>query len=147
MLLNHIFKEKEMLLSLLTRKEKLKFLDLAMHMAVVDGQVSKIERRLLRTMLVEVGEEIANEYTFSLSGNLQDTIDFFREASVAVKRIVYLNLVKTMMVDELYNTAEHFLLEDIREAFHIEDMKKKQLIRLIYNERDLRERAKRIVNH
>lgn len=136
-----------MLLSLLTRKEKLKFLDLAMHMAVVDGQVSKIERRLLRTMLVEVGEEIANEYTFSLSGNLQDTIDFFREASVAVKRIVYLNLVKTMMVDELYNTAEHFLLEDIREAFHIEDMKKKQLIRLIYNERDLRERAKRIVNH
>lgn len=136
-----------MLLSLLTRKEKLKFLDLAMHMAVVDGQVSKIERRLLRTTLVEVGEEIANEYTFSLSGNLQDTIDFFREASVAVKRIVYLNLVKTMMVDELYNTAEHFLLEDIREAFHIEDMKKKQLIRLIYNERDLRERAKRIVNH
>lgn len=136
-----------MLLSLLTRKEKLKFLDLAMHMAVVDGQVSKIERRLLRTMLVEVGEEIANEYTFSLSGNLQDTIDFFREASVAVKRIVYLNLVKTMMVDELYNTAEHFLLEDIREAFQIEDMKKKQLIRLIYNERDLRERAKRIVNH
>lgn len=136
-----------MLLSLLTRKEKLKFLDLAMHMAVVDGQVSKIERRLLRTMLVEVGDEIANEYTFSLSGNLHDTIDFFSEASVAVKRIVYLNLVKTMMVDELYNTAEHFLLEDIRKAFDIEDIKKKQLIRLIYNERDLRERAKRIVNH
>ena len=136
-----------MLLSLLTRKEKLKFLDLAMHMAVVDGQVSKIERRLLRTMLVEVGDDIANEYTFSLSGNLDDTIDFFSEASVAVKRIVYLNLVKTMMVDELYNTAEHFLLEDIRKAFDIEDIKKKQLIRLIYNERDLRERAKRIVNH
>lgn len=136
-----------MLLSLLTRKEKLKFLDLAMHMAVVDGEASKIERRLLRTMLVEVGDDIANEYTFSLSGNLEDTISFFSKASVAVKRIVYLNLVKTMMVDELYNTAEHFLLEDIRKAFHIEELKKKQLIRLIYNERDLRERAKRIVNH
>ncbi|MGE4320711.1 MAG: hypothetical protein AB7E61_04575 [Acholeplasmataceae bacterium] len=134
-----------MLLSLLTRKEKLKFLDLAMHMVTVDGEASEIEKRLLQTMLVEVGDDIANEYTFKLSADLKETIEFFSEASVAVKNIVYLNLIKTSMIDELYNTAEHFFLEDIREHFNIDDYKKKQIIRLVYNERDLRERAKRIV--
>ncbi len=134
-----------MLLSLLTRKEKLKFLDLAMHMVSVDGEASKIEKRLLNVMLAEVGDDIASEYTFKLSADLAETIDFFSEASIAVKNIVYLNLIKTSMIDELYNTAEHFFLEDIREHFKIDEYKKKQIIRLVYNERDLRERAKRIV--
>jgi len=136
-----------MLLTLLNRKQKLKFLDLAMHMVAVDGKASKIEKKLLQSMLIEVGDDIAEEYTFTLSKNLSETIEFFANESIAVKRIVYLNLVKTMMVDEFYNTAEHFLIEDIRKAFKINETKKKQLIRLIYNERDLREQAKRIVNH
>lgn len=135
-----------MLLSLLTRKEKLKFLDLAMHMVTVDGEASDIEKRLLNLMLAEVGDDIASEYTFELSGNLEETIEFFSKASHAVKNIVYLNLIKTTMIDELYNTAEHFFLEDMRKHFDIDEYKKKQLIRLVYNERDLRERAKRIVN-
>ncbi len=134
-----------MLLSLLSRKEKLKFLDLAMHMVSVDGEASVIEKRLLNLMLAEVGDDIANEYTFTLSGDLEETINFFSEASHAVKNIVYLNLIKTTMVDELYNTAEHFFLEDIRKHFVIDEYKKKQLIRLVYHERDLRERAKRVV--
>jgi hypothetical protein len=51
------------------------------------------------------------------------------------------------MIDDFYNTAEHFFLEDIRKEFGITDFKKKQLMRLVYNERDLRERAKRVVSH
>ena len=134
-----------MLLSLLTRKEKLKFLDLAMHMVTIDGEASAIEKRFLQLMLAEVGDDIAAEYTFSLSDDLKETIEFFSAASIAVKNIVFLNLIKTTMIDELYNTAEHFFLEDIREHLGIDEYKKKQLIRLVYNERDLRERAKRIV--
>jgi hypothetical protein len=136
-----------MLLSLLNRKEKLKFLDLAMHMVAVDGEPSKIEKRLLNRMLAEVGDDIAAEYTFTLSKDLKETLEFFSSASHAVKNIVFLNLIKTSMIDEFYNTAEHFFLEDIRIGFEIDDYKKKQLIRLVYNERDLRERAKRIVQH
>ncbi len=136
-----------MLLSLLTRKEKLKFLDLVMHMVSVDGEPTAIEQRLLNIMLAEVGDGIVKEYTFTLSKDLEETIDYFREASPSVKNIVYLNLLKVTMIDDFYNTAEHFFLEEIRNEFGITDFKKKQLMRLVYNERDLRERAKRVVSH
>lgn len=136
-----------MLLSLLNRKEKLKFLDLAMHMVSVDGKPTELEQRLLNIMLAEVGDGIVQEYHFSLSKDLPETIKFFEKATPTVKNIVYLNLLKVAMTDEFYNTAEHFMLEDIRERFQIEELKKKQIMRLVYNERDLRERAKRIVSH
>lgn len=136
-----------MLLSTLNRKEKLKFLDLAMHMVSVDGEPTEIEQRLLNMMLAEVGDGIVQEYHFSLSKDLQETIKFFEKATPQVKRIVYYNLLKVTMTDDFYNTAEHFFLEDIRERFGINELKKKQIMRLVYDERDLRERAKRIVTH
>ncbi len=136
-----------MLLSLLNRKEKLKFLDLAMHMVSIDGEPTEIEQRFLNMILAEVGDNIVQEYHFSLSLDLEDTMKFFEDAVPSVKNIVYLNLVKITMNDDFYNTAEHFFLEDIRQRFQINETKKKQLMRLVYNERDLRERAKRIVHH
>lgn len=136
-----------MLLSLLSRKEKLKFLDLAMHMVSVDGEPSELEKRLLNMMLAEVGEGIISEYHFSLSKNLKETISFFDKSSKTVKNIVYLNLLKVTMSDDFYNTLEHFFMEDVRAKFAIDDTKKNQLMRLVYTERDLRERAKRVVAH
>ncbi len=136
-----------MLLSLLNRKEKLKFLDLAMHMVSVDGKPNEIEQRLLNMMLAEVGDNIVQEYHFALSKDLNETMSFFAENNPTVQNIVYLNLLKITMNDDFYNTAEHFFLENIRQKFSIDEMKKKQIMRLVYNERDLRERAKRIVSH
>jgi len=136
-----------MLLTLLNRKEKLKFLDLVMHMVSVDGKPTEIEQRLLNIMLAEVGDGIVSEYQFALSKDLEETISYFVEASPTVKNIVFLNLVKVTMVDDFYNTTEHFFLESIRERFGISDQKKKQLMQIVYLERDLREKAKRVVNH
>lgn len=136
-----------MLLSLLNRKEKLKFLDLAMHMVSVDGEPNEIEQRLLNMMLAEVGDNIVQEYHFALSKDLDETMSFFADNNPTVQNIVYLNLLKITMNDDFYNTAEHFFLENIRKKFSIDEMKKKQIMRLVYNERDLRERAKRIVSH
>jgi hypothetical protein len=116
-------------------------------MVSVDGKPTELEQRLLNIMLAEVGDGIVQEYHFSLSKDLPETIKFFEKATPTVKNIVYLNLLKVAMTDEFYNTAEHFMLEDIRERFQIEELKKKQIMRLVYNERDLRERAKRIVSH
>jgi hypothetical protein len=98
-------------------------------------------------MLAEVGDGIVQEYTFTLSKSLNETIKFFDKSTQTVKNIVYLNLVKVAMDDEFYNTTEHFFLEDLRERYGIQELKKKQIMRLVYNERDLRERAKRIVSH
>ncbi len=65
-----------MLLSTLSRKEKLKFLDLALHMVLVDGAPSTQEQRILNMMLAEVGENIIDEYEFVKSDALEDTIQF-----------------------------------------------------------------------
>lgn len=139
--------EIKMLLSMLSRKEKLKFLDLAMHMVSIDGKPTEIEQRLLNMMLAEVGDNIVSEYHFSLSQDLDETMAFFSNNNPTVQNIVYLNLLKITMNDDFYNTAEHFFLENIRSKFSINETKKKQIMRLVYNERDLRERAKRIVSH
>lgn len=136
-----------MLLSLLSRKEKLKFLDMAMHMVSVDGEPTSVEQRLLNMMLAEVGDGIVQEYHFALSKDLNETMAFFESANKTVKNIVYYNLMKVAMTDDFYNTTEHFFLEEIRERFQIDEAKKKQLMNLVFAERDLRERAKRIVSH
>lgn len=135
-----------MLLSLLNRKEKLKFLDLVMHMVSVDGEPTELEQRLLNIMLAEVGDGIVSEYHFALSKDLGETIKYFIESSPTVKNIVFLNLIKVTMYDDFYNTTEHFFLEDIRTKLDISDTKKKQLMQIVYLERDLREKAKRVVN-
>ncbi|MFP4177556.1 MAG: hypothetical protein ACLFTZ_02220 [Acholeplasmataceae bacterium] len=134
-----------MLLSQLDRKGKLKFLDLALHLASVDGSPTTLESRLLNVMLAEVGEDIYKEYQFSLSDDLDETIAFFEAKSVAVRGIVYLNLLRLTMLDDFYNTLEHGLLEEVRERFSIGQQKKERLMRLVYLEKDLMSRAMRVV--
>ncbi|NLL68662.1 MAG: hypothetical protein GX232_00445 [Acholeplasmataceae bacterium] len=135
-----------MLLQSLNRKEKLKFLDLALQMVSIDGEPSNYEDRILNLMLEEIGEEVAGEYTFKLSDDYEKTIIFFEDAPITVKNIVFLNLSRLPLFDDLYNTRQHFFLEEIRLRFGITEAKKKQLMRLVYDERDLIEKAKRAVN-
>lgn len=135
-----------MLLQTLNRKEKLKFLDLALHLVSIDGEPSNYEDRILNLMLAEIGDDVAQEYTFKLSDNYERTITYFENSPVAVRNIVYLNLSKLPLFDDLYNTRQHFFLEEIRTRFGITDAKKKQLMRLVYDERDLIEKTKRAVN-
>lgn len=134
-----------MLLSLLSRKEKLKFLDLAVYMVDVDGEPNAVEKFLLEMMLAEVGEGIAKEYTFEGSEDIDATIKFFLESNKVVRNIVFLNLIKILLVDDLYNTSEHLFLEKIQKQFGISSEKRRQLIKVVYDERDLREKARRAI--
>lgn len=134
-----------MLLSTLSRKEKLKFLDLALHMVLVDGEASKLEKRLLNMMLAEVGDDIISEYQFKRSDSLEETIQFFDVLSARIQRIIYFNLVKITLSEDIYNTTEHEFLEYVRSRFHIKDAIKKQLVSLVYKEKDLREELNQVV--
>ena len=133
-----------MFLSYLSRKEKLKFLDLAIYMVDIDGEPTLVEKRILTKMLAEV-DDVRSEYTFQKTESIEDTIDFFVYANKVVKNVVYLNLVKISMEDDLYNTSELLFLEDIQQKFSITAEKRRDLISIVYAERDLRERASRIV--
>ena len=136
-----------MFLSLLTKKEKLKFLDLAVYMIDIDGQPTEVEKKLISRIYGEIGREIVEEYTFSKSDSIDDTIDYFKDANQAVKNIVFLNLVSISMEDDLYNTLEHLFLERIEKELGITAEKRKDLMQIVYDERDVREKAMRVIKY
>ena len=121
-----------MFLSLLNQKETLKFLDLAIYMVDIDGEPTEIEKSILEKMFREVGY-IVNDYSFQYSDSIEETIEFF------------VNLVKITMTDDLYNTTEHLFLEQLQEKFDITPERRRELMGLVYEERDLRERAARVL--
>lgn len=136
-----------MFLSLLTKKEKLKFLDLAVYMIDIDGKPTEVEKKLISRIYGEIGREIVEEYTFSKSDSIDDTIDYFKDANQAVKNIVFLNLVSISMEDDLYNTLEHLFLERIEKGLGITAEKRKDLMQIVYDERDVRENAMRVIKY
>lgn len=133
-----------MFLSLLNQKERLKFLDLAIYMVDIDGEPSEVEKILLEKMFNEVGH-LVEDYSFSKSSSIEVTIDFFKNCNRVVKNIVFLNLAKITLTDDLYNTTEHLFLERLQEIFDITPERRRQLMSIVYEERDLRERSARII--
>lgn len=135
-----------MFLSLLNKKEMLKFLDLAIYMVDIDGEPNDIEKRVLAKMIAEV-ELVKDEYTFRLTDTVENTIKYFTECNQVVKNVVYLNLAVISMQDDLYNTSELLFLEKIEKAFGISQEKRRELFSIVYAERDLREKAMRIIKY
>lgn len=135
-----------MFLSLLNKKEMLKFLDLAIYMVDIDGEPTQYEKRILNKMIAEL-DEIKDEYSFRLTDSVENTIDFFAHTNKVVKNVVYLNLVIISMEDDLYNTSELLFLEKIQKKFDISAEKRRELISVVYAERDLREKANRIIKN
>lgn len=135
-----------MFLSLLNKKEKLKFLDLAIYMVDIDGEPNETEKRVLSKMIAEI-EEVKDEYSFEMTDSIENTINFFKDCNKVVKNVVYLNLVKISMEDDLYNTSELLFLEKIQKKFAINAEKRRELISIVYAERDLREKATRIIKN
>lgn len=135
-----------MFLSLLNKKEMLKFLDLAIYMVDIDGEPTAIEKRILAKMIAEL-DQVKDEYSFRLTDTIENTIEFFMKSNQVVKHIVYLNLVIISMEDDLYNTSELLFLEGIQKRFEISSEKRRELISIVYAERDLREKAIRIIKN
>ena len=135
-----------MFLSLLNRKEMLKFLDLAIYMVDIDGEPTEVETKVLKKMINEV-DAVKDEYSFRRTDTIENTIKYFMETNSVVKNIVYLNLVVISMEDDLYNTSELLFLEQIQKKFEISADKRRELISLVYADRDLKEKGIRIIKN
>ena len=135
-----------MFLSLLNKKEMLKFLDLAIYMVDIDGEPTDVEKRVLTKMIAEL-DAVKDEYSFRLTDTAENTIDFFAKSNQVVKNVVYLNLVTISMEDDLYNTSELLFLEQIQKKFEISAEKRRELISIVYAGRDLREKAIRVIKN
>ena len=135
-----------MLLNLLNKKEMLKFLDLAIYMVDIDGEPTQYEKTILNRMIAEL-DAVKDEYSFRLTDTIENTVDFFTKCNSVVKNVVYLNLVYISMEDDLYNTSELLFLEKIQKKFGISAEKRRELFSVVYADRDLKEKAKRIIKN
>ena len=133
-----------MWLSLLNTKETLKFLDLAIYMVTLGGDPTDAQRMLMGRISREVGF-VVSDYSFDKRDSVEETIEFFANANQVVKNVVYLNLVKISLVDDLYNTTEHSFLELLQKKFNITQARRRELMGIAYDERDLREKASRVL--
>ena len=110
-----------MLLSLLTKEEKYYFIDLVYDLIGVDGDPTQIELNLIKKIKNEMGEEISKYKKSNLAK--AKLLDYFSQKPKATKNLVFLNLVSVSLNDEWYSVEEHFLLEEIQQAFDISDKK------------------------
>lgn len=133
-----------MLLSLLSREEKRYFIDLLNRVVLVDGKASETEQKIFNRLKYELGESF-NSYKLSTL-SIDKLISYFAKKNDSTKRLVYMNIVALSLNDELYSVEEHLLIEKIQEAFGINEKKKKELMKVVYAERDLRENAKRLIS-
>ena len=133
-----------MLLSLLSKEEKMYFLDLLNELITADGNPSETELSIKNRLKYEMGDEILKYKRSSLSKD--KLIEYFSKKSYPTKNLVYLNLVAASLNDDWYSVEEHLLLEKIQGALQISDKKRNELFKLVYSERDLREKVKRVIS-
>ena len=133
-----------MLLSLLSKEEKNYFIDLATALVSIDGQPSEKEISIINKFKKELGPDVAKYKKGNFSQ--EKLIEYFANKAYPTRNLVYMNLVSASLNDDWYSVEEHQLLEKIQEAFQISEKKKTELIKLVYSERDLREKVKRVIS-
>ena len=133
-----------MLLSLLSKEEKMYFLDLLNELISADGNPTETEISIKNRLKYEMGDEILKYKRSNLSKD--KLIEYFSSKAHPTKNLVYLNLVAASLNDDWYSVEEHLLLEKIQGALQISDKKRNELFKLVYSERDLREKVKRVIS-
>jgi len=133
-----------MLLSLLPKEEKIYFIELVGKLITIDGEVSDVEKTIMKKLRLELGSDV-EKAAKSLKLNKDQLIAHFVSKPSSTKNIVFMNLLSASLQDEWYNVEQHFLLAEIQQKFEISDKQKNDLMKIVYAERDLREKAKRLV--
>lgn len=132
-----------MLLNLLSKEEKNYFVDLLRKMLAIDGPSNELEKIVFAKLQTEMGEDI-NKFRFSTL-TTEKLIEYFAGKSKGVKNIIYYNLFYASLIDDFYSVEEHLLLEQIQAQFDISNKTKIELCKAVYEERDLKEKVKRLV--
>ena len=130
-----------MLLYLLNKEEKHRFIDLLITVISADGPTSETEKKIVEIVKYEMGEDAIKYRNSNMP--LEKLIEYFTNKSKAIKNVVYYNISWATLSDEFYSVEEHLILEEIQREFGITNRKKTELLKAVYAERDLKEKIKR----
>jgi hypothetical protein len=132
-----------MFLSLLNKEEKHYFVDFIVKIVSYDGELSEFEQQIINRMKGEMGDVFGDYKSRGLT--VEELSSIFATKPKVTKNIVFMNILAASLVDEWYSAEEHFLIESIQLKLGISDKKRLEFFKVVYAERDLRERAKRII--
>ena len=132
-----------MLLNLLNKEEKHRFIDLLIAVISADGPTSETEKKIVEIVKYEMGEDAIKYRNSNMS--LEKLIEYFSGKSKVTKNLVFYNLIASSLNDEFYSVEEHIVMEKIQEGLDIPTKKKNELMRAVYTERDIREKVKRVI--
>ena len=132
-----------MLLYLLNKEEKHRFIDLLITVISADGPTSETEKKIVEIVKYEMGEDAIKYRNSNMP--LEKLIEYFSGKSKVTKNLVFYNLIASSLNDEFYSVEEHIVMEKIQEGLDIPTKKKNELMRAVYTERDIREKVKRVI--
>jgi len=132
-----------MLLNLLNKEEKHRFIDLLIAVISADGPTSETEKKIVEIVKYEMGEDAIKYRNSNMP--LEKLIEYFSGKSKVTKNLVFYNLIASSLNDEFYSVEEHIVMEKIQEGLDIPTKKKNELMRAVYTERDIREKVKRVI--
>lgn len=113
-----------MYLGELNAKQKDRFLDLGIGLAVADGDFSDVEKDTIHLLCDEM--RIKDRYKAEASP--EEAIRFFAsEANQRIQRIVVFELLGIAMADSVYETRERKLIAEAAKAFSIGDDEIKEI--------------------
>lgn len=108
----------------LTVKQKNRFLDLGIGLAVADGDFSDIEKDTIHLLC----DEMRMEDRYHADASPEEAIRFFAsEASRHVQHIVVFELLGIAMADSVYEARELELVNKVAQAFSIGEDEMKEI--------------------
>lgn len=107
-----------MFLNVLTKKEKISFLDLLLITASIDGDYTEREQEKIQSYIVEMS--LNSEDTKSNEENLEKVLLNFSNSSDTAKKIIILELTALVLVDG-YKDEEKNLIVDVVKKFNLSD--------------------------
>ncbi|MCR5704010.1 MAG: TerB family tellurite resistance protein, partial [Eubacterium sp.] len=106
-----------MLLNLLSEKNKIYFAKLELLLANIDGNFNESEKRIIEKHCAEMGITPI-EYDDKLS--IDDLLDAIQNSmSIKEKKIVYIELLTVALIDNEYHKKEQELIDSLRQILLI----------------------------
>lgn len=133
-----------MLLNLLAKEEKHRFMDLLFNVISADGPTSETEKKIIDKFKYEMGED-ALRYRHGPM-QLDKLIEYFEAKPDTTKNLVFYNLLSASLSDDFYSVEEHIVMSQIQEGLGVSQKKRMELMKAVYAERDLREKVKRVIS-
>ncbi|MBQ7973228.1 MAG: TerB family tellurite resistance protein [Lachnospiraceae bacterium] len=118
-----------MYLSLLNREQKSLFLELELYMSKIDSNFSEEEKIIINTHCLEMHID-NNNYECTMPLDLVIS-RIQKEFGDKEKRIVFLELVATIMADNVYHDAEKELLNKLQELLEFDSASTKIVFDII----------------